>query len=111
MEKGPATPFAVPFAFFNPFSYLGRVNRAAYLRSIMGTKKVDQSRCNRCGLCEKYCGSRAIALDPWPVFSDACCGCWGCYSICPQKAISTFMTPQWQYRAKVDYLDARSAGE
>ena len=110
-EKGPAAPFAVPFAFFNPFSYLCRANKAAYLRSIMGTKKVDQSRCTRCGLCEKYCGSRAIALDPWPVFSDACCGCWGCYSICPQQAISTFITPKWQYNTKANYLDALAAGD
>jgi flavodoxin/Pyruvate/2-oxoacid:ferredoxin oxidoreductase delta subunit len=110
-EKGPAAPFAVPFAFFNPFSYLGRVNKAAYLRSIMGKKHIDQSRCNRCGLCEKYCGSRAISLDPWPVFSDACCGCWGCYSICPQKAISTFIAPKWQYNTKANYLDALAAGD
>jgi len=108
-EKIPAAPCAVPFASLNPFSYLGRTNKAAYLRFIMGSKHVDQSRCNRCGLCEKYCGSRAISLDPWPAFSDACCGCWGCYSICPQKAISAFMGPKWQYREKVNYLDARAA--
>jgi flavodoxin/Pyruvate/2-oxoacid:ferredoxin oxidoreductase delta subunit len=108
-EKSPAAPPAVAFAFFNPFSYLGRTNKAAYLRAIMGKKHVDQSRCNRCGQCEKYCGSRAISLDPWPTFSDACCGCWGCYSICPQQAISTFLAPKWQYRGKIDYLDADAA--
>jgi len=105
-EKSPAAPCAVPFAYLNPFSYLGRTNKTAYLRAIMGKKHVDQSRRNRCGLCEKYCGSRAISLDPWPRFSDACCGCWGCYSICPQQAISTFIAPKWQYRAKANYLDA-----
>lgn len=110
-KKSPTTPCAVPFAYLNPFSYLGRANKAANLRYIMGTKKVDQSRCNHCGLCAKYCGSRAIILDPWPAFSDACCGCWGCYSICPQQAISTFMAPKWQYRGKVNYLDALAAND
>jgi flavodoxin/Pyruvate/2-oxoacid:ferredoxin oxidoreductase delta subunit len=110
VEKGPAAPFAVPFAFFNPFSYLGRTNKAAYLRSIMGTKKVDQSRCTRCGLCEKYCGSRAIVLDPWPVFSDACCGCWGCYSICPEEAITTFLGTRGRYATRSAYLDAAATG-
>jgi hypothetical protein len=110
-EKSPGAPAAAPFAFFNPFSWLGRVNRAAYLRFIMGTKSVDQSRCNCCGLCAKYCGSRAITLDPWPAFSDACCGCWGCYSICPQQAIAACIAPAWQYRGKAGYLDARSTDD
>lgn len=109
-EKGPAAPLVVPFAFFNPFSYLGRANKAANLRFIMGTKKVDQSRCTRCGLCEKYCGSRAISLDPWPVFSDACCGCWGCYSICPEEAITTFLGTRGRYATRSAYLDAAATG-
>jgi flavodoxin len=109
--KSPAAPVAVPFAFLNPFSWLGRVNRAAYLRTIMGGKRVDQSRCNCCGLCEKYCGSRAVSLAPWPEFSDSCCGCWGCYSICPQQAISACIAPKWQYRGKIGYLDARSTDD
>jgi flavodoxin/Pyruvate/2-oxoacid:ferredoxin oxidoreductase delta subunit len=110
-EKSPTALCSVPFASLNPFSYLGLTNKAAYLRFIMGTKKVDRSRCSRCGLCEKYCGSRAITLDPWPEFSDSCCGCWGCYSICPQQAISTFITPKWQYREKVNCLGALAAND
>jgi flavodoxin/Pyruvate/2-oxoacid:ferredoxin oxidoreductase delta subunit len=108
-EKNPAAPCAVPFAYLNPFSYLGRTNKAAYLRAIMGTKKVDQSRCTRCGRCEKYCGSRAISLDPWPVFNDACCGCWGCYSICPEEAIATFLGTRGRYATRYAYLDATAA--
>ena len=108
-DKRPVTPLAVPFAFLNPFSYMGRGNKAPYLRSIMGTKRVDQSRCTRCGLCKKYCGSRAISLDPWPEFSDACCGCWGCYSICPEEAITTFLGTRGRYATRFAYLDASAA--
>ena len=63
-----------------------------------------------CGLCEKYCGSRAIVLDPWPVFSDACCGCWGCYSICPEEAITTFLGTRGRYATGSAYLDAAATG-
>ena len=108
-EKRPVTPLSVPFAFLNPFSYMGRTNKAQYLRSIMGTKRVDQSRCTRCGLCKKYCGSTAISLDPWPEFSDACCGCWGCYSICPEEAITTFLGTRGRYATRFAYLDASAA--
>jgi ferredoxin/flavodoxin len=104
-EKRPAIPLAVPFAFLNPFSYMGRANKSPYLRSIMGTKKVTASRCTRCGMCQKYCGSNAILLNPYPQFSSACTGCWGCYNICPESAISTFIGIRGRYTARTEYLD------
>jgi menaquinone-dependent protoporphyrinogen IX oxidase/Pyruvate/2-oxoacid:ferredoxin oxidoreductase delta subunit len=109
-EKRPVTPLAVPFAFLNPFSYMGRANKAPYLRSIMGTKKVIESRCTRCGTCQKYCASNAISLNPYPQFSSACTGCWGCYNICPESAISTFTGTRGRYTSRTEYLDSTTPG-
>jgi len=109
-ENRPVTPLAVPFAFLNPFSYMGRANKAPYLRSIMGTKKVIESRCTRCGICQKYCASHAISLNPYPQFSSACTGCWGCYNICPEAAISTFTGTRGRYTSRTEYLDSTTPG-
>ena len=110
-EQGSGTFRRVPFAFFNPLSYMALLNKAAYLRFIMGKKRVDQSRCTRCGLCQKQCAASAISLNPYPQFNESCIGCWGCYNICPEKAISTFLGPRWGYAARAHYLDASPAHE
>jgi MinD superfamily P-loop ATPase len=89
---------------------MGRTNKARYLRSIMGTMKVSESRCTRCGICKKYCASHAISLNPYPQFSSACTGCWGCYNICPEGAISTFTGTRGRYTSRAAYLDATTAG-
>jgi len=109
-EKRPVTPLAVQYAFLNPFSYMGRTNKAHYLRSIMGTMKVSESRCTRCGICQKYCASNAISLNPYPQFSSACTGCWGCYNICPESAISTFTGTRGRYTSRAAYLDVTATG-
>jgi len=109
-ENCPVTPLAIPFAFLNPFSYMGRANKAPYLSLIMGTKKVIESRCTRCGMCQKYCASHAISLNPYPQFSSACTGCWGCYNICPEGAISTFTGTRGRYTSRAAYLDATATG-
>jgi formate hydrogenlyase subunit 6/NADH:ubiquinone oxidoreductase subunit I len=105
-EKSMQSPKSMSFAFLNPFSYMGWVNKPQYLRSIMGTKKVDETRCTRCGMCQKYCGSNAITLNPYPVFNDACIGCWGCYNICPEEAIFTFTGIRGRYTSRTKYLDS-----
>lgn len=105
-ENNAVTPVALTYAFLNPFSYIGVGNKPTYLRSIMGTKKVNESRCTRCGICQKYCASNAISLNPFPRFSSACTGCWGCYNICPTSAISTFIGTRGRYTSRLAYLDA-----
>jgi ferredoxin len=56
----------------------------------MGPKFVDQTICNECGVCEKACPYKAIALSPKPVFDETMCyGCWACFNRCPTKAIYT----------------------
>jgi MinD superfamily P-loop ATPase len=76
----------------------------------MGTMKVSESRCTRCGRCQKYCASNAITLNPYPQFSSACTGCWGCYNICPEAAIATFTGTRGRYTSRVAYLDAAAGG-
>lgn len=106
VQSNSVTPVALTYAFLNPFSYIGRGNKPMYLRSIMGTKKVNESRCTRCGICQKYCASNAISLNPYPHFSSACTGCWGCYNICPTSAIGTFIGTRGRYSSRRAYLDA-----
>ncbi len=105
-ERGSVIPVRPPFAFLNPFSYIGRGNKPHYLRAIMGTKTVIESRCSRCGTCQRYCASNAISLHPYPRFSSACTGCWGCYNICPTSAIATFLGTRGRYTGRRSFLDA-----
>jgi ferredoxin/flavodoxin len=65
----------------------------------MGSKYIDVSLCNECGLCEKICPYKAVKLVPKPVFDESkCYGCWRCYNRCPRKAIYTA-----KYRGKGHY--------
>lgn len=63
--------------------------------------KLDQEKCQRCGLCVKNCRSNAIFAPPnrtrpgsgqapgkYPIFiHELCSGCGLCWHLCPQKAI------------------------
>ncbi len=51
--------------------------------------QVDESRCDGCGECGKFCEYHAIVtFGTTPlVFSEMCHGCGGCTLVCPQKAI------------------------
>jgi len=57
------------------------------LRLIMLGKHVAKPKCTKCGKCVELCPTRAIELDPYPVFSRACMGCYGCVNMCPERAI------------------------
>lgn len=49
---------------------------------------VDPSACIRCNECAAICGTRAIAMDPLPVYDDsACVRCYACTEVCPTGAI------------------------
>jgi len=51
--------------------------------------KVDEGKCNYCGLCAKVCAYNAIAVikDNILIFKELCHGCGGCSLLCPQGAI------------------------
>jgi uncharacterized protein (DUF362 family) len=49
---------------------------------------VDEPACTRCGECEAICGTRAITMQPTPVYDDeACVRCYACTEVCPTQAI------------------------
>lgn len=52
--------------------------------------EVDESRCNACGECSRFCQYHAIALlGATPlIFPELCHGCGGCEKVCPRGAIS-----------------------
>jgi MinD superfamily P-loop ATPase len=52
--------------------------------------QVDESLCDGCGECGKFCEYHAIVtFGTAPlVFPEMCHGCGGCTMVCPQKAIS-----------------------
>ncbi len=51
--------------------------------------EVDESRCDGCGECGRFCQYHAIvSLQTTPlVFPELCHGCGGCLKVCPQQAI------------------------
>jgi MinD superfamily P-loop ATPase len=52
--------------------------------------QVDESRCDACGECGRFCQYHAIALlGAAPlIFPELCHGCGGCEKVCPRGAIS-----------------------
>jgi MinD superfamily P-loop ATPase len=52
--------------------------------------KIDQTKCDYCGECSKFCQYHALAVvkDKVLFFSDLCHGCGGCTLVCPKEAIS-----------------------
>jgi MinD superfamily P-loop ATPase len=52
--------------------------------------QVDESRCDSCGECGRFCQYHAIALlGAAPlIFPELCHGCGGCEKVCPRGAIS-----------------------
>ncbi len=51
--------------------------------------EVDESRCDGCAACSRFCAYKALAvLDKRVlVFTELCHGCGGCARVCPQGAI------------------------
>ncbi len=51
--------------------------------------EIDESLCDRCGLCARVCAYNALAVVPQAVlvFSELCHGCGACALLCPRKAI------------------------
>jgi MinD superfamily P-loop ATPase len=56
----------------------------------MPVPQVDESLCDGCGECSRFCQYHAIvSLGTGPlVFPELCHGCGGCMKVCPRQAIS-----------------------
>ena len=76
----------------SPLHLIGKRAGRKELRRAMGTKRVERGRCTQCATCALSCAARAISLQPYPVFSKRCIGCWACYNNCPTEAITTTVT-------------------
>jgi len=50
---------------------------------------VDESRCNGCGQCSRFCAYHAIIVPSTVpmIFPELCHSCGGCAMICPQRAL------------------------
>jgi MinD superfamily P-loop ATPase len=68
--------------------------------------QVDESRCDGCGECGRFCAYHAIiSYGSKPlVFPEMCHGCGGCMRVCPKKAIRE--TP-W----RIGVTERRQAGD
>ncbi|HNW28611.1 MAG TPA: ATP-binding protein [Spirochaetota bacterium] len=57
--------------------------------------RVDETRCNGCGECERICAFSAIVLVKGKplLFADMCHSCGGCYHVCAPGAISEVEKP------------------
>lgn len=64
------------------------------IRQDFPARQVDESRCNRCGVCRDQCPMQAISLDPYPVFGPSCVQCLNCMRLCPEKAVNTELAPR-----------------
>ena len=56
---------------------------------VMGKKRIIESECTQCKVCETGCPMGAIRLDPYPRFSRKCVACWRCINNCPEDCITT----------------------
>ncbi|MBF0120163.1 MAG: EFR1 family ferrodoxin [Desulfobacterales bacterium] len=91
LESRNITSEYFPFRL-HPLHFVGQFTSSKDLRRSMGIKILDKNKCVQCAKCAAHCSSKAISLDPFPVFSNRCSGCWSCYNICPTGAISTLLT-------------------
>ncbi|MBP5319303.1 MAG: 4Fe-4S binding protein, partial [Paludibacteraceae bacterium] len=62
---------------------LGTVSRFSLLKI-----RIDDDKCNRCGLCARNCKSSCIDAKTHQIDYSRCVGCMNCIERCHQKAIS-----------------------
>lgn len=91
---------------FNPLSHaVGYYCQRKFWRRGESDKKdalrIDSEKCVGCGLCEKRCPVKNIALSDGCAHSRGkCVFCYRCINVCPKKAIALFgkQTPEKQYK-------------
>ncbi|PIN87315.1 hypothetical protein COV19_00330 [Candidatus Woesearchaeota archaeon CG10_big_fil_rev_8_21_14_0_10_44_13] len=65
---------------------------------------VIKERCVRCGACAKVCYSKAIRLNPYPVFNRRrCIHCFCCHELCPYHTIGLKKKPFIEFLSKLKH--------
>lgn len=75
----------------NDYLLLGQKLKDAVGKVTTEFPKLNNERCEKCGLCVKACRFNAIFQVPgqYPVFiEDLCSSCGACWVVCPHKAIT-----------------------
>lgn len=73
---------------FNFYNIAGLIMTDPMIRLLLPSPKVEQSKCNECGICEVHCPTQSITLSPYPEFNKQCIRCYRCFTVCPEEAIS-----------------------
>jgi len=74
----------------NDYLLLGQKLRRPKGKVYAQFPRLDEEKCQKCGLCVKNCRSNAIfqAPDKFPIFlHELCLGCGLCWRLCPHRAI------------------------
>lgn len=62
---------------------------AMYVIFDVNNKKVDQRKCNGCGICAQVCPVGCIQMENgYPSFKEGCVTCFACAQWCPREAIT-----------------------
>ncbi len=71
--------------------------------------RVDDSVCNRCGICVKTCPAGNLAMDGRLSIGADCMKCYACENACPRKAIRPeWRFLEWMYRLPPKYASSGS---
>ena len=73
---------------------------------IRGGIRINESKCNKCGICEKNCLGKSIKLVPFPTWDkQKCVICLACINLCPLDAIdakNTYNLPRFKGLGKIN---------
>ena len=65
----------------------------ALVKAAQPPLQIDESVCNKCGVCVSVCPLRCIQLQPFPVIGADCIRCLQCVRNCPENAFLFDVTP------------------
>lgn len=71
------------------YDFLGSAISDPFLRLFMPEPKLDECKCDQCGVCILECPTQNISLETFPALGDECIRCYHCYNRCPSDAYTT----------------------
>lgn len=93
-----------PWAYYQPTGVNGE--KTVFLKAL---PKVDETRCDRCGICASHCPVGSIPHDAPDTTSGICIKCHACVHFCPQGA-RTFQDEAYlSHKAMLEATYARAA--